>query len=418
MSEKYYKLNQDGIDARNELLLLLNIKPRSTGKLKGTFNVLEIKDELLKITLARDKVLTPLLNPGDKPRPVALTKIKEFFVELLERIASNHRLKINQQSSDEKLLGQLKYPTVSNQGLQDCLIAYIEDNNAKDKWDFLVKDLLDEADYINDSYQPSKDIPQSQEVFQQSSSLQNRSKCEDIVNLLWHLDYQDQEDEFAEALKANDRCMSFSVVAPCIDTQRWILNRLLRRIELADPKKTKIIELNRHQMRHKPELFWEEFSPSSQVPLEQAGQGEIIRMLCNYSAEAPVIFIIHSFHGCESAQKYIVTDFWNRINLEISSDARKFPLMLFLVDKCRPTCLPDNITELAPLEMITQGHVENWSHRYKDFNYFVNQLSQKKEWSTDEWKWANPSSVIDRICYEFGFENGIVDIEENWEWTL
>lgn len=212
--------------------------------------------------------------------------------------------------------------------------------------------------------------------------------------------------------------MSFSIVAPCIDTQRWILNRLLRRIRLADSQKIKVIELNRHQMRFDPKLLWEELSPSSQIPLEQTGQDEIIRMLCSYSAEAPVIFIIHSFHGCESAQEYIITDFWNRINLEIPSDVRNFPLILFLVDTCRPTYRPANITELAPLEIITQGHIEDWSHRYRDFNDFMNQLSQRREWPTDEWKWENPHSVIDRICYEVGFTNGIVDIKENWDWTL
>ncbi|WP_373541449.1 hypothetical protein [Chamaesiphon sp.] len=91
MSEEYYKLNQDGIDARNELLLLLDIKPRRKGKLKGKFNVLEIKDKLLQTNLARDKVLTPLLNPDATSRSVALNKIKEFFAELTERVAINYR---------------------------------------------------------------------------------------------------------------------------------------------------------------------------------------------------------------------------------------------------------------------------------------------------------------------------------------
>jgi hypothetical protein len=419
VSDKYYKLKTpDGIDARNELLLLLNIKPRKTGKLKGTFNITEIKDEILKTTLARDKVLTPLLNPDDESRSVALAKIKEFFIKLLEKIASDHRLKFNQQSSDEKLLNRLKYPTVSNQRLQDYLIACIDDSNVKDKWEFPVDDLLKEVDYVNDSCQPQKDIPQKQAVFQQSSTLQNKSKCEDIVNLLWHLDYKDQEDEFAEVLKANNQCMSFSIVAPCVDTQKWILSRLLRQIKWVDPNKIKVIELNKSPMRFDPKLLWEEFPPSSQMPLEQIGENEIIKMICSYAAEAPVIFIIHSFDKSESAQEYIVTDFWDRIKLEMSSDVVNFPFMLFLVDTFRPTCLPANITKLAPLEMITQDHIEKWSYIYKDFNYYVNQLNQKTEWPTDKWKWANPYAVIDRICHEFGFKNGIVDIEESWKWTL
>ncbi|WP_309734645.1 hypothetical protein [Chamaesiphon sp. OTE_75_metabat_556] len=422
MAEEYYKLNQNGIVARNELLLLLGIKPRSTGKLNGTFNAKEIKEDLFSTTLARDKSLTPLLNQTDETRSVSLDIIKQFFVTLLEKIADNYQEKYNSslQFMDLSLLEKLKLnPIISNLELREYFIAYIKpDPKTKAKWDFPVDDLLEKVDYVNDSYQPSKDIPQKQDLFQQSFSLPNRSECEKIVDLLWHLDYQDQEDEFARVLQGSNQCMSFSVVAPCLNTQKWILKRLLRRIKLTDPQKIKVIGLNRHQMRLDPKLLWQELSPSSQMPLEQSEQNEIIKMLCSYATETPVIFVIHSFDKFESAQQYIVEKFWNKINSEMLSDAISFPLMLFLVDKCRPTCLPANITELAPLEMITQGHIENWSHRYKDFNYFMNELSQKKDWSTDEWKWTNPSSVIDRICYEFGFKNGIVDIEENWEWTL
>jgi inactive STAND len=415
---EYYKLNPDGIDARNELLLLLNIKPRTKGTLKGTFNAKKIKENLFKTTLARDKSLTPLLNQNDETRTVSLDIIQQFFVILIEKIAADHRRKSNQQSSDEKLLGKLKYPTISNQGLQDYLIACVDNSNMKDKWDFPVDDLLEEFDYVNDSYDPQKDIPQNQTVFQQSSSLPNENKYGDIVNLLWHLDYKDQEDEFTEVLKANNQYMSFSIVAPCVDTQKWILSRLLRQIKSVDPKKIKVIELNKSPMRFDPKLIWEEFSPSSQMLSDKIGEDEIIKTLCSYAAEAPVIFIIHSFDRSEFAQEYIITDFWNRIELEMSSDVVNFPFMLFLVDTFRPTCLPTNITELAPLEIITQDHIEKWSHIYKDFNYYANQLNQKTEWPIDKWKWANPYTVIDRICHEFGFKNGIVDIEESWKWTL
>jgi inactive STAND len=419
VAEEYYKLKPDGIDAVHELLLLLDIQPRSRGQWKGTFNAKEIKEKFFKTTLARVKTLTPLLNPDDKSRSVDLKKTKEFFVELIERVAADYRRKSDRQSINEKLLGQLKYPTVSNQGLQGYLIACINnDDETKDKWDFPVDDLLEEVDYANDSYQPTKDILQKQAVFQQSSSLPKESKCKDIVNLLWHLDYQDQEYTFIEALRENNQCMSFSIVAPCVDTQKWILSRLLRQVKWVDPNKIKVIELNKSPMRFDPELLWEEFSPSSQMPLKQTGQDEIIKMLCSYAAEAPVIFIIHSFDKSESAQEYIITDFWNRINTQIPSNVVNFPFMLFLVDTFRPTCLPANITKLAPLEMITQGHVESWSHIYKDFNYYANQLNQKTEWPIDKWRWANPYAVIDRICHEFGFKNGIVDIEESWKWTL
>ncbi len=64
------------------------------------------------------------------------------------------------------------------------MTAYINNENAKDKWGFLTKDLLEGADYTNDLCQPIKDTFQKQEVFQQSSSLQSKSKCKDIVDLL------------------------------------------------------------------------------------------------------------------------------------------------------------------------------------------------------------------------------------------
>jgi hypothetical protein len=69
VSEESYKLNQAGRDARNELLLLLKIKPHSK---TGKFTVSSIKEELFKETLGRITTLTPLLNPTATSRAVPL----------------------------------------------------------------------------------------------------------------------------------------------------------------------------------------------------------------------------------------------------------------------------------------------------------------------------------------------------------
>jgi hypothetical protein len=449
VSEKYYKLNPEGIKARNEMLLLLDIKPRITGKRKGTFDVSYIKYKFLCTTLDRDKVLTPLLSTHDKSRPVSISKIEEFFVLVLERIAADYRQKTNRQSRDEKILGQLTYPILSNQRLQEYLIACINDDiKTKDKWEFPIDNLLKKDSFTPDSYKPTySDISNVKkknnlnhpvlastiEDFAPSNvKTDGKNNIKSIINLFWNLDYK-QERIFEDALEQNAQCASFSIAAPCETTQRWLLNRLIRHIpNINDASIFRPFDLSRHPMRNNFYFFWDDLSTAlGTEPIQDnddtiRGQNDIIRELCYREVEHPTILIIYNFQDDQNVQGKIVQDFWEKVTKEIKASNKRTEssrLILFFIDKCSPVYSSAQVINLDPLENISQSDVNSWLHKPVVFNWWQSQFEQSfasdliNECFNQENNICTPRSILDRICFKFGLKNGIVEIEQSWKWT-
>jgi hypothetical protein len=441
--EECYKLNQAGKKARDELLSLLKITPRTTGKLKGTFNVDKIKNNFFKTSLARDKSLTPLLNQTDETRAVSLKIIQQFFLILLERVASNRRQEYNSKRTliSINLSEELKHnPIVSSDRLNEYLIRYIDIGaKAKDNWKFPIEDLLEEVIITvlpekrldRQNNQKPLDLTKignnnkikHENILQ--SSVPSRVKIDrEIVDLFWNLDYK-QERTFEDALEQNTQCASFSIAAPCEITQKWILNRLMRQIpNIDDALIIPAINLSRNPIRHNFNLFWEELSIHLQTePMQDA----VIRELCYMDVDYPIILIIYNFQETQDAQRNIAKYFWKSVNQEIVNSNKRTEgsrLILFFVDRCSPVYTSNQIIDLAPLQNITSSDVRAWLHKPVVLNWWQSQFERNfandliSECFNKKNNSSAPRSILDQICLKFGLENGIVEIEESWKWTL
>jgi hypothetical protein len=448
--EECYKLNQNGKKVRDELLLLLKIKPRTTGKLTGTFNVSKIKDEFLNTTLDRDKTLTPLLNQTDETRAVSLKIIQQFFLILLERVASDCRKKydLKRTSISINLLEELKCnPIVSNNQLNEYMIRYIDVGaQAKDSWEFPVEDLLDEAitPVLNEKRlerqnkqkplnvtRSGNDNKVKQENTLQKPVVSNVKTDRGIVDLFWNLDYK-QERIFEDVLEKNTQCVSFSIAAPCETTQKWLLNRLMRQIpNINDASIFRPIDLSRHPMRNDFYLFWDDLSTAlGTEPIQNnddilRGQNDIIRELCDRETQYPTVLIIYNFQGAQDVQGKIVQDFWERVTKEIKSSNKRTEssrLILFFIDKCSPVHSSTQVIDLDPLENISQSDVSAWLHKPVVLKWWQSQFERSfasdliNECFDQDNNIRTPRSILDRICFKFGLKNGVVEMEQLWEW--
>jgi inactive STAND len=415
VSEESYKLNQAGRDARNELLLLLKIKPHpKTGK----FTVSSIKEELFKETLGRITTLTPLLNPTAKSRAVPLSKIKEFFMELLERIAGNcrHEYDLTRQSISIDLIEELKRnPIVSNKGLREYFLAYINIGiRAKDKWEFPIDDLLDEDPLTLDLSQNINKQPSTK-----NPTLAPSPQClpkspdfnAELINALWHLDYRTQEDTFGTALKSQDKFLAFTLAAPCDPTQSWILNRLLRRTVRGDSRQMVTVDLETENIRNNFQQFLmylsEQFNTSPDCE-------SILDEIRKIDSDLSIILVIKNFRTRRKIQELIMTKFWDKLCEKISGENRSGRIIMFWVDE-RHLSYPCSIIELAELEEINQTNITEWINEYSGLYPFLNNLSKCDFVDDDlDWDWSDPWLILNNICQKFKLD-GITDLQSLWE---
>jgi inactive STAND len=414
VSEESYKLNQAGRDARNELLLLLKIKPHpKTGK----FTVSSIKEELFKETLGRITTLTPLLNPTATSRAVPLSKIKEFFMELLERIAGNcrHKYDSTRQSISIDLIEELKCnPIISNKGLREYFLAYINIGiRAKDKWEFPINDLLDEyLPTLNLSQNTNKQPPTKTSTFAPSS--QCLSKAPDfnieLLESLWHLDYEAQENIFRTALKGQSKNLAFTFAAPCPVTQSWILNRLLLKIARKDNRRIFTIDLESSKVRNNYDRFLIHLSGLLNTSPDC---DRILDRIYEIDSEMSVIIVIKNFRKRQEIQENIMTKFWGNLCSKASEENRLGRVIMFWIDEC----LLDyecSIVELEELKEIHQVGVEQWINEYSGLYPFLSNISTG-DFMSNPCDWKDPFLILDGICNQLKIDKGIVNIQSLWE---
>ncbi len=239
------------------------------------------------------------------------------------------------------------------------------------------------------------------------------------------LDYTQQERDFVDRLKEVGSCAAaFSVVAPCDTTQRWLLNRLMKKI----PNRQKAvlippINLHEHPMQYKFEEFWIDLA---QHVGTQPQKDEILRSLCHVQVERPVILTIYGFRDVGPIQKKIIQEFWEPLTEMMNQGSRRSGrsrVVLFLVDQCRPNYDSESIVPLDPFDTILPNDVKNWS----DSDVVTNWCKKQKfgdKWA-DDWiesegrkdDWENPSLIFTQLCTQFKLGQDGMDIQDVWKWA-
>ena len=374
------KLAKDGEKARDVLLRLLYPNSYTASQL-GRDTGLDRGATLSKILGAKGNL--------------QLRTLEQFFEQLLRRL---------EEQVDR---GQLNQTQVS-QELQRCrLTESYRSLKESERSFYLPRSLYDSAELSNKPRQEPK-----------KPKVTILATCSEdtITHLLWNLDYKRQERDFTDALEQQSQCAAFSIAAPCDTTQRWILNRLMRAIPNRDGALLlPAIRLKGHDMRHQFDYFWEELSHSFGT---KPVRSEVLKEMCHANIDKPIILTIYEFRQFEKAQRQLLEEFWEPLTQGIIGSKRSLRsrIVLFLVDQSCFSQGTTNLVKLEPLSRIPQQDVKTWLESDLVTQYWQSKLGSRSKESLTEQLNQDPYAVLDTICYEFGVEGGIVEIEQAWRW--
>ena len=251
-----------------------------------------------------------------------------------------------------------------------------------------------------------------------------RSTKDNGADLFWDLDYKRQERHFIDRLDDLEFCAAFSVVAPCEMTQRWLLNRLKKKI----PNRQNALvispmNLSQHPMQCNFEEFWIDLSQQIGT---QPQKEEILKSLCHSQVERPIILTIYGFRDFGPIQKKIIREFWEPLTGMMNQGSRRSArsrVVLFLVDQCRPNYDSPSIVLLEPFDELLQKDVKIWFE-----SDVVAKWCKKQKFgdrSGENWidhevpkdDWENPSLIFDRLCTKFQLGHDGMDIQDVWKWA-
>jgi inactive STAND len=250
---------------------------------------------------------------------------------------------------------------------------------------------------------------------------ENKLLNTNIIDLLWQLDYKQQERAFDDALEEQSKCAAFSIVAPCETTQRWILNRLRKKISLRESALIlPPIGLKQHPMRHKFEHFWEDLADRFGTKPEPEA---VLKGICHTEVNRPLILTVYEFRQFETVQRRILNEFWEPLTQMIAESPRteRSRVVLFLVDQGCPTDDTEKVLKLAPLEKIPQKDVRSWLNSPQIEQWWQPKFGDDFGDRVMEEVLAEncqaPYAILDKMCFKFGVKGGIVDVEEAWKWA-
>jgi inactive STAND len=232
----------------------------------------------------------------------------------------------------------------------------------------------------------------------------------ELLESLWHLDYEAQENIFRTALKGQSKNLAFTFAAPCPVTQSWILNRLLLRIARKDNRRIFTIDLESSKVRNNYDLFLIHLSELlNTIP----DCDRILDRIYEIDSEMSVIIVIKNFRKRQEIQENIMTKFWSNLCSKASEENRLGRVIMFWIDEC----LLDyqcSIVKLEELKEIHQIGVEQWINEYSGLYPFLSNISTG-DFMSNPCDWKDPFLILDGICNQLKIDKGIVNIQSLWE---
>ncbi|MEB3217690.1 MAG: trypsin-like peptidase domain-containing protein [Nostocales cyanobacterium 94392] len=253
-----------------------------------------------------------------------------------------------------------------------------------------------------------------------------------IAELLYSLDYKQQEQEFRSAI---EKCKegAFLVQTEEKTIQRWLVRRLAGYIPDFEQAKKFSIQIRSH-LRTDFDNFWQEFK---QDLGDNLSRETVIQGLAKFCQTKSVIIVIYGL-SCLDAEK--VSDFyafWSDLVEKVRSITPRFfrsRLVLILAEENNAAVLDkldqfnfvqsstiaqtESSLKLTPLQKILKNDVENWLAQEKvcsTLNKTDDYLQSIVNNHIPNWD-EKPLEIIDEICYRlFGIDDGIAEIEGYWK---
>ena len=265
-------------------------------------------------------------------------------------------------------------------------------------------------------------IPVVQSLVTEPSSNQK------IAELLYSLDYRQQEQEFRSAKEG-----AFLVQTEEERIQRWLVRRLAGCVPDFKQAYKLSIRIRSHPMRNNFDAFWQEFK---QDLGDNLSRKTVIEGLAEFCKTKSVIIVVYGLSSLDAEKVGKFYDFWSELVEKVSSITRSFRsrLVLILAEK-NSTTVPDKLfpftfvqpsainetqysLKLTPLQKILKKDVENWLAQEEVYS----KLNQTDDYvqsivGNDIRHWEEqPSEILNEICCTvFQIEDGIAAIEPYWK---
>jgi hypothetical protein len=440
-----YKLDMAGIDARNELLILLDLEPEgriveAVAKIVGLYGKTTVK-WLIKEPLGS----------------VQMEGMEKFFAGLLTavRIKYNGRCDENCQVRDPRLHSTLSRDILITEAGLRSYFYHDYHNNHQDKKNWIVPGHF----WIQDNtVRPHKNV---QRQTQSTVNLQNRNSinpAKEIADLLWSLDYQDQQKYFVDRIDEYfSHAIAFSVAAPRPKSeiegslQEWILCRLGRAMDSSvsgwQSRAQQILLEPPECKSGSGSTGWglvemcqtiETVLLANGVPFSSSKPDDIIDALAKYSATTPVLIQVRNLHYEQSSREILINIFWKTLIKQASkialsrSTKRSRLIMIVLEDSNFPE--QDETSFFYPLRQldINFADVDKWAFPER----VKLALAKCDEWNDDidrqiddlienqirGWPcWAEPSiaiklpEIFDGLCRLLNSGYGSKRVSEYWK---
>lgn len=274
---------------------------------------------------------------------------------------------------------------------------------------------------------PIRILPSSQPLTAQPSSNQK------VAELLYLLDYSNQEQEFKNAIAQRNEG-AFLVRTKEEKIQRWLIRRLAGCVLDFEQAKKFSFRVRSHPMRSNFDAFWQDFKPElgDNMNCEMVIQG-----LANLCKQRSVIIAVYGISLLDAEKIREFHTFWSDLVQQVASlKNRSFRsrLVLLLAEKNSNTVLdkldafnfieppqinnPQYSISLTPLAEILEKDVTTWLGQetvYSSLNLTDEEVQSIVDNDVPTWQ-QEPLEVLEEICQTvFQIEDGIAVIEPYWK---
>ena len=260
----------------------------------------------------------------------------------------------------------------------------------------------------------------------QAQAISLTTRAQQVADLLWTLNCDDQEGIFKNRCKQMQQAHLFVVQAPDLRIQKWLVKRFLRQYHKPQPY---LLDIRGLGIPSDFSKFWQELKSllmrsNTSLTLSNASPDAILQALCELAQTKPVFIAVFGLHRFQETRDHLLEKFWVPLTQKFDAQTArsvKAKLVVFLIEEPQTSLYKDfqDACLLPPLTELSGIEVQAWIQRpdvYELLTQIIGEASLERLVASDLPNWhTQPVLVLEDVCYAFNLENGIAEVESYWE---
>ena len=260
----------------------------------------------------------------------------------------------------------------------------------------------------------------------QSELLSSPTRAQQVADLLWTLNCDDQEGIFKNRCKQMQQAHLFVVQAPDLRIQKWLVKRFLRQYHKPQPY---LLDIRGLGIPSDFSKFWQELKSllmrsNTSLTLSNASPDAILQALCELAQTKPVFIAVFGLHRFQETRDQLLEKFWVPLTQKFDAQTArsvKAKLVVFLIEEPQTSLYKDfqDACLLPPLTELSGIEVQAWIQRpdvYELLTQIIGEASLERLVASDLPNWhTQPVLVLEDVCYAFNLKYGIAEVESYWE---